>query len=82
MPGELPLPKLLNAVSYAARTRKIDRIVALDEFDMENVSAIREHLRIPGMGLTRCAISRQIGDARGCTGSGNQRTGICARAES
>jgi len=26
--------------------------VALDEFDMENVSAIREHLRIPGMGLT------------------------------
>src|SRR5713226_2547347 len=30
----------------------IDRIVALDEFDMENVSALREHLRIPGMGLT------------------------------
>ncbi len=52
MPDELPLPGLLNAVSYAARTRKINRIVALDEFDMENVSAIREHLRIPGMGLT------------------------------
>ena len=52
MPEELPLPGLLNAVSYAARTRKINRIVALDEFDMENVSAIREHLRIPGMGLT------------------------------
>ena len=52
MPEELPLPGLLNAVSYAARTRKIDRIAALDEFDMENVSAIREHLRIPGMGLT------------------------------
>ena len=52
MPEELPLPELLNAVSYAARTRRIDRIVALDEFDMENVSAIREHLRIPGMGLT------------------------------
>ena len=52
IPEELPLPQLLNAVSYAARTRRIDRIVALDEFDMENVSAIREHLRIPGMGLT------------------------------
>ena len=52
MPEELPLSALLNAVSYAARTRKIGRIVALDEFDMENVSAIREHLRIPGMGLT------------------------------
>jgi biotin carboxylase len=39
-------------VSYMARSRPIDRIVALDEFDMENVSALREHLRLPGMGLT------------------------------
>jgi len=52
MPEELPLASLINAVSYAARNQKIDRIVALDEFDMENVSALREHLRIPGMGLT------------------------------
>jgi len=52
MPEELPTPELINAVSYAARTRPLDRIVALDEFDMENVSALREHLRIPGMGLT------------------------------
>ncbi len=52
MPEELPLSGLINAVSYTARNQKIDRIVALDEFDMENVSALREHLRIPGMGLT------------------------------
>ena len=52
MPEDLTQPQLINAVSYAARTRKIDRLVALDEFDMENVSALREHLRIPGMGLT------------------------------
>ncbi len=52
MPEELPLQGLIHAVSYAARLRNIDRIVALDEFDMENVSALREHLRIPGMGLT------------------------------
>jgi biotin carboxylase len=52
MPEELPLASLVNAVSYAARNQRIDRIVALDEFDMENVSALREHLRIPGMGLT------------------------------
>ena len=51
MPEELPLPKLLNAVSYAARTRKIDRIMALDEFDMKTCRQFREH-RIPGMGLT------------------------------
>jgi biotin carboxylase len=52
MPDELPLADLIHAVSYAARTRHIDRIVALDEFDMENVAALREHLRLPGIGLT------------------------------
>lgn len=52
MPEEMPLEHLIKAVSYRARTERIDRIVALDEFDVENVSALREHLRIPGMGLT------------------------------
>ncbi len=52
MPEEFPLQSFLYAVSYTARSQPIDRIVALDEFDMENVSALREHLRIPGMGLT------------------------------
>ncbi len=52
MPEELPLQGLIYAVSYTARSQAIDRIVALDEFDMENVSALREHLRIPGMGLS------------------------------
>jgi biotin carboxylase len=52
MPEELPLQHLIYTVSYMARSQSIDRIVALDEFDMENVSALREHLRIPGMGLT------------------------------
>src|SRR6202162_3222487 len=52
MPEELPVQDLITAVSFPARSQPIDRIVALDEFDMENVSALREHLRIPGMGLT------------------------------
>lgn len=41
-----------NAVSYLARTRSFDRIVALDDFDIELAATIREHLRIPGMGET------------------------------
>lgn len=52
MPEELPVEHIINTVSYLARTQPIDRIVALDEFDMENVSTLREHMRIPGMGLT------------------------------
>jgi biotin carboxylase len=52
MPDDLPLTDLIHAVSYAARSRHIDRVVALDEFDMEHVAALREHLRLPGIGLT------------------------------
>jgi len=52
VPVDLPLQGLIYSVSYIARSQSIDRIVALDEFDMENVSALREHMRIPGMGLT------------------------------
>jgi biotin carboxylase len=52
MPEELPLQGLIYSVCNVARSKRIDRIVALDEFDMENVSALREHMRIPGMGLT------------------------------
>jgi len=52
LPNEIPLADIVNAVSHLARTQKIDRIVALDEFDMETASTLREHLRLPGMGLT------------------------------
>ena len=42
----------LRAVSYLAQTRRFDRIVPLDDFDLENAAMLREHLRIPGMGET------------------------------
>lgn len=43
---------VINAVSYLARSAKIDRIVALDDFDVEKAAKLREHLRVPGMGDT------------------------------
>lgn len=46
-------PHTINAVSYLARTRVFDRIVPLDDFDVEVAAMLREHLRIPGMGETR-----------------------------
>lgn len=42
----------LNAVCYLARTELIDRIVPLDDFDLELAAFLREHLRVPGMGET------------------------------
>jgi biotin carboxylase len=52
LPAEIALDDIVKAVTHMARTRKIDRIVALDEFDMETAATLREHLRVPGMGLT------------------------------
>jgi len=43
---------VLKAVAYLARTEHIDRIVPLDDFDLELAASLREHLRIPGMGET------------------------------
>lgn len=52
LPEEISIADIVKAVTHLARTHKLDRIVALDEFDMETAATLREHLRIPGMGLT------------------------------
>jgi biotin carboxylase len=52
LPAEIPLANIVSAVTHLARNQKIDRIVALDEYDMESAATLREHLRVPGMGLT------------------------------
>jgi biotin carboxylase len=52
LPTDIPLADIVQAVTHLARTKKIDRIVALDEYDMETAATLREHLRVPGMGLT------------------------------
>ena len=41
-----------RVVSFLARTRVIDFIVALDDYDVWTAANLREHLRIPGMGET------------------------------
>ncbi|HSQ67298.1 MAG TPA: hypothetical protein VLM85_28980 [Polyangiaceae bacterium] len=46
------LAETTRTVSYLARNIRFDRIVALDDFDVETAAALREHLRIPGMGDT------------------------------
>jgi biotin carboxylase len=52
LPAGIPLADIVQAVTHLTRTQKIDRIVALDEYDMETAATLREHLRVPGMGLT------------------------------
>ena len=49
---EWNLRDTLLAVAHLCRTRPIDRIIALDDFDLEKASYLREHLRLPGLGET------------------------------
>ncbi|MEP6534527.1 MAG: ATPase [Bryobacteraceae bacterium] len=46
------LRESIHSISYLARTRNIERLVPLDDFDLELAASLREHLRIPGMGET------------------------------
>ena len=43
---------VVNAVSYLAQREKIQRVVALDDFDLEMAATLREHLRVSGLGET------------------------------
>ena len=58
MPEGLTREQILNTVAWMSRGRRFDRIVALDEFDIETAAQLREHMRIPGMGQTRSAYYR------------------------
>jgi biotin carboxylase len=49
---EWNLQHMLLAVSHLCRTTQIDRIVPLDDFDLEKAAMLREHLRLPGLGET------------------------------
>src|ERR1019366_4437946 len=46
MPPGLSREQILNTVSWMARARRFDRIIALDEFDLETAAQIREHMRV------------------------------------
>jgi len=43
---------LVKYVAWLMRDRKVDVIIALDDFDVEKAATMREEFRIPGMGQT------------------------------
>jgi len=58
MPSGLTREQIINTVTWMARERRFDRIIALDEFDQETAGQLREHTRVPGMGITTTAFYR------------------------
>jgi carbamoylphosphate synthase large subunit len=58
MPNLHKRPDIFFAVSYLMRANRIDRIVPLDDYDVETAAALREHLRLPGLGETNARYFR------------------------
>ena len=50
--NEWNMEDVAAGLAWLMRSRKIDRIVALDDFDVEKGAYLREHFRSPGMGQT------------------------------
>ncbi len=49
---DMPLDHIRKGAAHLARSERIDRIVALDDFDVELAAMLREYLFVPGMGET------------------------------
>ena len=49
---DMPVADIKKGAAFLARHERIDRIVALDDFDVELGAMLREYLFVPGMGET------------------------------
>ena len=59
MPALSQRPDIIYAIAYLMRSEAIDRIVPLDDYDVETAALLREHFRLPGLGES---ISRYFRD--------------------
>ncbi len=50
--GLWKMDDLTAGLAFFMRANRIDRIIALDDFDVEKAALLREHFRMPGMGQT------------------------------
>lgn len=58
VPNNATADVFVDTVTRLARTRRLDRVVALEEYDVVHAAMIREHLRVPGMGTTTARLFR------------------------
>jgi biotin carboxylase len=49
---DMPDEDIRKGAAHVAKTQRIDRIVALDDFDVELAAMLREYLHVAGMGQT------------------------------
>ena len=49
---DMPEEDIRKGAAFLGRRERLDRIVALDDFDVETAAMLREYLHVPGMGWT------------------------------
>ena len=56
IPGKTSVQSYLAAATHVAKSCRVTRVIALEEYDIVTAAHIREHLSVPGMGTTtaRC----------------------------
>jgi len=52
MPDLANLAEVIKGVAYLMRREKITHVAALDDYDVELGASLREHFRLPGVGLS------------------------------
>ena len=70
---DMPADDIRKGLASVGRTQQIDRIVALDDFDVELAAMLREYIRVPGMGETTARAFRDKLAMRGRARSGGIR---------
>ncbi|HEX5834401.1 MAG TPA: ATP-grasp domain-containing protein [Pyrinomonadaceae bacterium] len=58
VPNDAGPALFIDLLAFLARNRPIDRIVALEEFDVVTAALMREHLCLPGLSSSRAKIFR------------------------
>jgi biotin carboxylase len=58
VPNDAGPALFIDLLAFLARQRKIDRVVALEEFDVVTAALMREHLCMPGLSSSRAKVFR------------------------
>jgi hypothetical protein len=68
--------RILSMHLHLSRRVKIDAVVPLDDFDVEKAAALREHLRLPGMGDSQARLFRDKLAMRTTAKAQHSRAGV------
>jgi biotin carboxylase len=58
VPNDAGPPLFIDLLAFLARQRRIDRVVALEEFDVVTAALMREHLCLPGLSSSGAKLFR------------------------